>query len=70
MLVAAVAYIFQGLALDALFKLRAEKFLICLVGIGRPTVSKIEQRFMLFLATLTMSTASGYCHFELNAVQY
>jgi hypothetical protein len=51
MLLAAVAYLVQGLALEALLKLRAEKFVICLVGIRRPTVSKIEHQFILSLAT-------------------
>jgi hypothetical protein len=58
MLFAAVAYRVQGLALEELPKIRAQKFLICLVGIRRPAVSKIEQQFILFLTTLGVNIAS------------
>jgi hypothetical protein len=51
-LFAAVAYLVQGLALEALLKLRVEKFQICSV------VSKIEQWCILFLTALGLNIAA------------
>jgi hypothetical protein len=43
MLLAAVTHLVEGLSLETLLKLKVEKFIICLVGTRRPTVSVIEQ---------------------------
>jgi hypothetical protein len=48
MLSAAVTHLVERLNLETLLKLKAEKSLICLVGIRRPTVSITEQQSMLF----------------------
>jgi hypothetical protein len=37
---------------------------------GRPTVSRIEERSVLLLATSAVSTASGCCRYELNASKF
>jgi hypothetical protein len=53
MLLAAV----EGLSLETLLTLKAEKFQICLVGTRRPTVSIIKQYSVLFLKTLITNKA-------------
>jgi hypothetical protein len=50
MLVAAVTR-FDGLSLETLLTLKAGKSLIFLVGTPRPTMSVIEQQFILSLKT-------------------
>jgi hypothetical protein len=52
MLFAAVTHLAEGLSLETLLTLRAEKSLICLVAIWRPTVSIIEQQSVLLLKKL------------------
>jgi hypothetical protein len=34
---------YEGLSLETLLKLKVEKFVICLVGARRPTISIIQQ---------------------------
>jgi hypothetical protein len=44
---AAVTHLDEGLGLEAFLTLKAEKSLNCLLGTERPTVSIIEQNFVL-----------------------
>jgi hypothetical protein len=64
MLFAAVTHLVEGLSLETLLALKVGKFLICLVGTRRPTVSIMEQQSIVFLKTLIRNNASGFCRVE------
>jgi hypothetical protein len=51
MMFSAITHIVEGLNLEKFLTLKVEKSLICLAGIGKPTVSIIEQQLILFLKT-------------------
>jgi hypothetical protein len=47
-----VTHFGEGLSPEAVFTLKVVKYLICLVGTWRPSVSIIGKQFILFLKTL------------------
>jgi hypothetical protein len=51
MLFAAVTHLIEGLSLETLLALKVGKFLICLGGTRKPTVSIMEQQSIVFLKT-------------------